>query len=392
MIKKMKTPTVSIVYDFKHESRQEGCPGTVYVRIYEHGTRKRTYVSTDVRVLANEWDDGLKCVVGRDDAFVLNRKIEAQLERCKEQVKSAVEVGDELPHQKAMKVDRSSSSWLDYLKKSIAENVNLNEKTRGHHESMYRIFEEFGKIRRFEHLTKANLREYIFFLSQRKVTKLVDGKKVEMPISQPTVHGHWKKLHSYILKAIVDGYVPASVLNGFKVEKGKAKIRQFLNDEEIEKWCSVELKQEYLKRTRDLFIVQMSCGMSFEDFMQFDFSNHTTINGTCVLISQRGKTMEDFAAIMLPRGVEVMERWDWKFDRISNTDYNVYLGMVAKAAGINKHITSHVARHTYACYCLRHGVNIVAVQRTLGHSKIETTQIYARLAGMDVIDAFGKMK
>lgn len=393
----MKTPTVCLVYDFKHEAVKNGeptgRPGTVHVRVYEHGTRKRSYVSTDVRVLPHEWDDNLGCVVGRADAYMMNRKIEAQLAKCKAKIIEAVESNEkEVPTSAQMKVDRSSCSWLDYLKDAIDHNVNLNDKTRKHHDTMYRVFVEFGKIKRFEHLTKANLRDYIYFLSQRKVTKLVDGKKVKMRISQPTVHGHWKKLKSYIRKAIEDGYVSASVVDGISVDKGKGKIRQFLNDEEIERWCSVELTQEYLKRSRDLFIVQMSCGMSYEDFMEFDFSNHTTINGTCVLVSQRGKTMEDFAAIMLPRGVEVMERWDWKFDRISNTDYNVYLGLIAKAAGINKHITSHVARHTYACYCLRHEVNIVAVQRTLGHRKVETTQIYARLAGMDVIDAFSKMK
>lgn len=392
------TPSISIVYDFRNEAitadgEQTGAPGTISVKVYEHKRRRRKMISTGVRVLPSEWDDRLKCVVGRDDAFVLNRMIEAQVTRCRDSIVAAVEEKDgETPTVKQMKVDRAGSSWLDYLKKAIDENVNLNSQTRKHHETMYRVFAEWGKIRRFDQLTKANLREYIVELSRRKVMKNVAGRMVEVQIAQPTVHGHWKKLRSYINKAIIDGYVSASVLRGFKVERGKAKIREFLNDEEIERWCSVELTKEYLKAARDRFIVQMSCGMAYKDLMTFDWSNHTTINGQTVLVGQRAKTGEEYFTVMLPRGVEVMERLGWSLAPISNTDYNVYLDLVAKCAGIEKHVTSHVARHTFACYCLRRGVNIVAVQRTLGHSKVETTQIYARLAGMDVVNAFKDLK
>ena len=65
---------------------------------------------------------------------------------------------------------------------------------------------------------------------------------------------------------------------------------------------------------------------------------------------------------------------------------------MAAYAHIHKKISSHVGRHTYACLCLAAGVRIEAVQRTLGHTDIKTTQIYARLVDQDVLAAFAGAK
>ena len=59
---------------------------------------------------------------------------------------------------------------------------------------------------------------------------------------------------------------------------------------------------------------------------------------------------------------------------------------------LKKNVTSHVGRHTYACLCLAAGVRIEAVQRTLGHTDIRTTQIYAKLVDQDVDNAFANAK
>lgn len=52
---------------------------------------------------------------------------------------------------------------------------------------------------------------------------------------------------------------------------------------------------------------------------------------------------------------------------------------IAQICGINKNITFHVARHTFATLCLTEGVPIESVSKMLGHTDIRTTQIYARI-------------
>jgi site-specific recombinase XerD len=65
---------------------------------------------------------------------------------------------------------------------------------------------------------------------------------------------------------------------------------------------------------------------------------------------------------------------------ISNQKTNSYLKEIAKDCGIHKNISFHVARHTFATtVMLSNGVPIETVSKLLGHTKLTTTQIYARV-------------
>ena len=66
--------------------------------------------------------------------------------------------------------------------------------------------------------------------------------------------------------------------------------------------------------------------------------------------------------------------------------YNDYLKLVGAGAGINKNLTTHVARHTYATYLLNRGIPIETVSRCMGHANIRMTQNYARMLGKKVVN------
>lgn len=64
---------------------------------------------------------------------------------------------------------------------------------------------------------------------------------------------------------------------------------------------------------------------------------------------------------------------------LSNQKLNSYLKEIADLCGINKNITFHLARHTFASeICLLNGVPIETISRMLGHTDVKTTQIYAK--------------
>ena len=76
------------------------------------------------------------------------------------------------------------------------------------------------------------------------------------------------------------------------------------------------------------------------------------------------------------------ETWPgWKnIPVISNQKLNAYLKEIADICGIKKNLTFHLARHTFATTTtLSKGVPIETVSKMLGHTNIETTQIYARI-------------
>ena len=59
-------------------------------------------------------------------------------------------------------------------------------------------------------------------------------------------------------------------------------------------------------------------------------------------------------------------------------------------AGIKKSVSPHMLRHTFATHLLQGGANLIAVKELLGHSNINTTQIYTHLASEDIRDSFYK--
>jgi site-specific recombinase XerD len=96
----------------------------------------------------------------------------------------------------------------------------------------------------------------------------------------------------------------------------------------------------------------------------------------------------EFTLLVLPDALRILEKYDGKLPIISNVKYNEYLKVLAQAAGIDKPISSHWARHTGATLLLNAGVEMEIVAKILGHSSTKITRaVYAKLLDSTVADA-----
>lgn len=169
-----------------------------------------------------------------------------------------------------------------------------------------------------------------------------------------------------------------------KVERG------FLSKEEL---CVVENKQfsiSRLKWVRDLFVFSCYTGLAYTDLMQLTPSNIIIgIDGKYWIKTMRQKTDVQVNVPLLPKAIEIINKYkdDPKssvkgslFPVISNQKLNSYLKEIADVCSISKNMTFHLARHTFATtVTLSNGVPMETVSKMLGHSKITTTQIYAKV-------------
>lgn len=382
MKRKVEVPRVSVVFDRRKECAKRG-DGAVDVLVYYD--RTRTYIRTGVRVCANQWSDDYM-VVGRKDAKELNALIQEQVEKCRDEVLRGLyssASGPKLtkmkvPSAKTMRVDRSEASFLDWMRGQI-DSCRLEPATVKHHNTVYESLQSFGKIRRWEDVTPVNITEWLKYVGRRDIT-------------QVTLYGYWKRLKKWIGVAQDLHLLPMDAMAGVRCERGKSKKREFLTEAELRIWQKGKVKNMCLERVRELFLVQCGTGLAFEDMMLADFGRVTKMGKFYTLVGVRKKSKEQYFIVILPFAYDVLKKWNFELPTISNQKYNKYLGEVAEVLGIDKHVTSHIGRHTYACKCLRDGVRIEAVSRALGHSDIKTTQIYARLQDTDVLDAFEKMK
>jgi integrase len=110
------------------------------------------------------------------------------------------------------------------------------------------------------------------------------------------------------------------------------------------------------------------------------------------IMTKRHKTDIPFKVRLLDIPLAIMEKYEGTqadgklLPLISNQKMNSYLHEIADICCIDKKITFHVARHTFATLCLTMGMPIESISKMLGHTKIKTTQIYARLIDKKLSD------
>ena len=110
------------------------------------------------------------------------------------------------------------------------------------------------------------------------------------------------------------------------------------------------------------------------------------------------KTDELVKIPILPQAWDILEKYrDYPTHNgllpiCSNQKVNNYLKEIAGACGVHKNITFHVARHTFATtVMLSNGVPIETVSKLLGHTKLSTTQIYARVVESKISEDIGNL-
>lgn len=395
------SPRVEVVYDFRNEATDEK-PGTVHVRVYEVGGKRR-YVSTGVRVLPVEWNDEYKMVVGRMDAAHLNTLIREQMDECVGKIKSAMAesartgAAIRMPESERMKVDRRDAPFIDWLREQIDYHEQykiLKEATIDKHRVLLGELEEYGKIKKWGDVTPQNIRQFIDSIRLHEVGKLdaATGEVEPTAVCQATVYTYFKNLRKWLRIAMRDGYVPTNLLEGIKIDKGDDGDREHLNLEELRKLIDAKMQTPHQAKVRDIFLVQCATGMAYGNMMATDWSQLEDVEGQKVLADRRTKNRSQFITVVLPFGCEALDRLGGSVPKISNQKYNSGLVEVMTIAGIDKHITTHCARHTFACICIQTKVNIVALQRALGHKNVRTTQIYSKLYDREIIKDFGNVK
>ena len=166
--------------------------------------------------------------------------------------------------------------------------------------------------------------------------------------------------------------------------------RQYLSERELDLIENTYFNQERLERVKDIFIFSCYTGLSFIDVKELTM--HQIVLGMdhkYWIHTKREKTNETVKIPLLPKALKIVEKYKGLahltgsatlLPLCSNQKTNSYLKEIAKACGIHKNITFHVARHTFATtIMLSNGVPIETVSKLLGHTKLSTTQIYARV-------------
>jgi len=259
-------------------------------------------------------------------------------------------------------------NFIDFMYEEICKN-KIRETTREQHFIAYNALVRFGKIKSFASLTPHLLQEFDDFL-----------RKDNPKRSQITIHGYHKRIKPYVIKAYKLGYIESNPYLRFTDVRGSSKERQPLTQDELDKLQSLTFTDK-LDKTRDLFVFSCYTGLAYADLESFNYEKEVVeSNGMKFIDGHRFKTGTEFYTPILPPAMKVLEKYHLRLPQLSNQKYNDYLHVIEARLGLNKPLTSHVARHTFATtVALAHDVPIETVSKMLGHKDIKTTQIYAKV-------------
>ncbi len=172
---------------------------------------------------------------------------------------------------------------------------------------------------------------------------------------------------------------------------------EVLNDKEIQDLKTVVIVKSYLEKTRQLFLFCVHSGLAYIDLQHLKRKHieYNSISGQYFIRKKREKTGVEFIIPLFEPARQLLELWvpGWENAQaekllappISNQRFNVYLKELFALLSIQKKITTHVGRHTFATtLALENGVPIESVSKMLGHSRIAQTQRYAKVTVLKI--------
>ncbi len=198
-----------------------------------------------------------------------------------------------------------------------------------------------------------------------------------------------KNLGKVIRLAVAEGYIKINPFDKFKLTYETVN-RVVLTSDEVKRIKKLKIKEARLDRVRDMFLFCTYTGIAFVDVQKLKMNHiYKDIEGTKWIKNNRMKTSTEFLVPVLKVPHKIIKKYKnhplrktagLVIPKISNQKYNAYLKEIATLAGIEKELTSHIARHTFATtITLENGVPLEAVSKMLGHTSLKTTQIYAKI-------------
>ena len=288
------------------------------------------------------------------------------------------------------KEDQNLFSFEDLF---IYHNENMFSKLRGNTSRLYITSQKYIRLFIQKEYKRKNfyLRDldYSFIIKFENYLRSVKPQHYQKKLQHNAVMKHIQRLRKMVTLAFHLEWIEKDPFVKFKSYLIQ-KEREFLTAEDLKRIETIHLESFRLKKVRDIFIFSCYTGISYGDVMQLTKQNIAKgMDGKIWIITKREKNGNQVKLPLLDRAMDILA--DYEFDRgclinnsllplISNQKMNSYLKEVAAICGIEKKITFHLARHTFATtVALSNGVPIETVSKILGHRKLSTTQIYAKV-------------
>ena len=217
--------------------------------------------------------------------------------------------------------------------------------------------------------------------------------KTERNLGQATINKIIQRLRRPIKEAISEGYLDKDPFMLYKSKTVKIEV-VFLSPEELQIFENFTFTQPRLQLVKDLFIFSCYTGLAYNELSRLEHKHiQKGFDDNLWIKMKREKTSKELSIPILPKALDVLEKYSsdetMVFPKISNQKYNSYLKETAAIIGIEKKVTTHTARKTFASTVLLYNdVPMEIVSELLGHSSITITEdSYGKIVQKKVSEA-----
>ena len=202
-------------------------------------------------------------------------------------------------------------------------------------------------------------------------------------MAQNSCTKHLKFLKKILNLAVANGYLSYNPLNPYKVEREPVEI-DFLDEEELRKIINFETPLPRLEKARDMFLFGCFTGLSYIDIKTLSQEHFESDGAGRIWIKKRRVKTGVLSRIpLLPVAKLILDKYkggDKLLPIQDPADINKYLKDIAILCNINKRITFHTSRHTFATtVTLSNNISLEVVSKMMGHTNTRMTTHYAKL-------------
>ncbi|MFD2588333.1 site-specific integrase [Croceitalea marina] len=246
--------------------------------------------------------------------------------------------------------------------------------------------------------------DYRFIVNFENYIRTYKPKKARRTCTNNGVMKHMERLMKIVNLSLRMEWLEKDPFRNYRLRFVKSE-RSYLTERELKLIEDTSFMPIGFKRVKDIFLFSCYTGLSYVDIKELKPNQILIgIDGNQWIHTKRAKTDEPVKIPLLPMAKAILEKYqeesimtDELLPVYSNQKTNQILKEIANTCGIHKNITFHTARHTFATtVTLSNGVPIETVSKLLGHTKLSTTQIYARVlqkkVGEDMNDLMEKLK
>ena len=197
-------------------------------------------------------------------------------------------------------------------------------------------------------------------------------------------------LRNFMLYCLRNEWIEKNPFKNYKLKEVAPPPKEHLSKKEIERLMEKPMSNLRLENVRDIFVFCCLTGLAFADVKELKREHLTTDEqGNMWIRKPREKTAVMSTIPLLKQPKAILQKYAFDLHCMesgkllpvpSNQKMNAYMSEIATICGLNKKLTTHCARHTFACLAVEYGMPIDVLAKILGHSNTNMTRHYAKFS------------